>query len=456
VNAPTQDKPTLIPRLATALLEINATEPTRVTRLVLRSVCALFAILVVWAFFAKLDIVAVAEGHLVPQTAVKIVQPAENGIVREILVAEGDEVTEGQVLVRLDPTVARADNRSAQGQLALKRLELKRVEAQLAGRSLTRSAEDDIAIFTQVQADASARMRTQADAVRQEEATALRMDSELLSARETLSKLDRTLASYQRTAEAYTKLAKDQLVGSLAAEEKQREYLERQQDLKSQQAYVASLEASLQSQRARVAQLESRYRSDLQAERVQLSNDVARLGEEAEKQGFREGLLELKAPQAGIVKDLATTTVGAVVQPGTVLLSLVPVGEPLVAEVFIQNQDIGFVREGQSVRVKLSAYPFTKYGMLEGRVTTISADASRLAPPTAGGDSGESTPAESATSPFKARVLLTAQQLTSIGNALPIAAGMQVKTEIQQGERTVLEYLLSPVSRLISESGHER
>jgi hemolysin D len=455
MTAAIDDKPTLVPRLATALLEINATEPTRVSRLVLKAVCALFAILVIWACFAKLDIVAVAEGHLVPQTAVKIVQPAENGIVREILVAEGDEVTEGQVLVRLDPTVARADNRSAQGQLALKRLELKRVEAQLAGRSLARSTADDPGVFAQVQADASARMRTQADAVRQEDATALRMESELLSARETLSKLDRTLASYQRTAEAYTKLAKDQLVGSLAAEEKQREYLERQQDLKSQVAYVASLEASLQSQRARVAQLESRYRSDLQAERVQFSNDVARLGEEAEKQGFREGLLELKAPQAGIVKDLATTTVGAVVQPGTVLLSLVPVDEPLVAEVYIQNQDIGFVREGQSARVKLSAYPFTKYGMLEGTVTTISADASRLAPNSASGSPGDSTPAESVTSPFKARVRLTAQQLASMGSTLPIAAGMQVQAEIRQGERTVMQYLMSPVVRTASTAGIE-
>lgn len=95
---------------------------------------------------------------------------------------------------------------------------------------------------------------------------------------------------------------------------------------------------------------ESRYRSELQAERVQLANEVARLADEAQTQGFREGLLELKAPQAGVVQDLATTTLGAVVQPGTVLLTLVPVGEPLVAEVFIRNRDIGFVREVQPAR----------------------------------------------------------------------------------------------------------
>ncbi len=82
-----------------------------------------------------------------------------------------------------------------------------------------------------------------------------------------------------------------------------------------------------------------------------------------------------QGPQAGIVKELATTTLGAVVQPGTVLLSLVPVDEPLLAEVAIENQDIGFVQPGQSVRLKLAAYQFQKYGMLEGIVKTISADA---------------------------------------------------------------------------------
>lgn len=438
----------MTPRLATALLEINVTEPSRAPRLVLRAVCVLFAILVVWACVAKLDIVTVAEGHLVPQTAVKIVQPVESGIVREILVAEGDQVSAGQVLARLDPTVAGADRRSAQAQLALKRLELKRVEAQLAGRALVRTTSDDAGIFAQVQADASARMRAQADAVRQEEATGRRMESELLSSRETLAKLERTLGSFEKTAAAYRKLAKEQLVGSLAAEEKQREYIEREQDLKSQEAYVDSLGASLASQRARLAQIESRYRSELQAERVQLGNEVARLDEETLKQGFREGLLELKAPQAGVVKDLATTTSGAVVQPGTVLLTLVPIGEPLVAEVYIRNQDIGFVRESQDVRVKLAAYPFTKYGMLDGRVTTVSADASRQEKP--------DVATSSDSSPFKARIQLSAQRLSSIGTTLPIAAGMQVQAEIRQGERTVLEYLLSPVQRIAHESALER
>lgn len=447
----------LAPRIASALLEINAAEPQRASRLALRSICALFAALVAWALLAKLDIVAVAEGSLVPQTAVKIVQPAENGIVREILIKEGDAVQAGQVLIRLDPTVAAADNRSVQGQLALKRLELRRVDAQLIGHALRREPDDDVALFTQVQADAAGRTRNQTDLRRQEEATVRRLEAELASSRENLSKLQRTLPSFEQSAKAYAKLAADKLVGTLDADAKQREYVEREQDLKAQLLYVRSLEASFQSQRARLAQLDSRYRSELQSERVQLASAIAQLDEEGQKQGFRAGLLELKAPQAGIVKDLATTTVGAVVQPGSVLLSLVPVGEPLVAEVYVHNQDIGFVREGQMARIKLSAYPFTKYGILEGKVKTVSADAARLDAPRSV-DSGSSSASTSSAgpSPFKARVQLDGQTLTLNGISLPIAAGMQVQAEIRQGQRTVMEYLLSPVKRVVNEAGGER
>lgn len=431
-------------RITSGLFEFSLGEPDQRPRALLWTVCALFAVLLLWVLFAQLDIVAVARGRLVPTTYVKIVQPAEAGIVREILVREGDRVTRGQVMVRLDSTLAAADSRSVQSQLALKQLELRRIDAQLADQPLAREPGDDPALFLQMQADAAARTRTQLDALAQERASRERMQAELASARETLAKLERTLPSYEQSAAAYDQLAKAQLVGSLAAEEKKRDAIEKSQDLKAQVAYVASLESSLHAQESRVAAITSRYRSDLQTERVEALGEVQRLEQEHAKYGFREGLLELKAPQDGIVKELATTTIGAVVQPGTVLLSLVPAGEPLLAEVQIENQDIGFVRPQQPVRLKLSAYPFQKYGMLEGTVKTVSADSSARDKDAKDGFA------------FKALVELETQQLKTNDLRLPLAAGMEVSAEIRQGRRTVLEYLLSPVQRVSSEAGTER
>ncbi|MGA7749822.1 MAG: HlyD family efflux transporter periplasmic adaptor subunit, partial [Gallionella sp.] len=176
------------------------------------------------------------------------------------------------------------------------------------------------------------------------------------------------------------------------------------------------------------------------------------------KQEHKTDLLELKAPQAGIVKDIATHTIGTVVSPGTVLLSIVPEHEPLVAEIMIKNDDVGFVYSQQKVKVKLAAYPFAEYGMLEGVVTRIQADSDTQ---TAGqGSSPKDQTRDKPQSPppsvYKAIVSLSSQVLESEGKKLKLVPGMQVVAEINQGNRTVMKYLLSPVSKTLDESGHER
>jgi hemolysin D len=255
------------------------------------------------------------------------------------------------------------------------------------------------------------------------------------------------LPSYQRSAEAHEKLASQSLVGSLQAEEKRREAIEKAQDLETQRATVEALTASLEQQEQRLAQIKSAYASDLNQLRMDTVSRVTRQQQDASKLTYQQGLLELRAPQAGIVKDLATRTIGTVVQPGTVLLNLVPADEKLQAEVLIENKDIGFVHEGQAVRVKLAAFPFQKYGMIDGMVKTVSADAQQQATPQ------EGTPNALA---FKAVVELNSQQLNAADRTLRLAAGMSVSAEIVQDQRTVFQYLLSPVQRVTSEAGRER
>jgi HlyD family secretion protein len=445
-------------RLASALFEIEATDPGHASRRVLKVVCALVAILVVWACIAKLDIVAVAQGRLVPQTYVKIVQPAEAGIIREILVEEGDSVRAGQVLVRLDRTVNAADSAATTRELALQRLQLRRIEAELAGIGMKRESSDDALLFAQVEAQRVTHRQAFLDSIASERASRDRAVKELDAGREVLHKLETTLPSYERSAEAYEKLAGQQLVGTLQAEERRREAQEKAQDLQAQRATVASLEATIVEQDQKLAQLRSTYDSDLNQMRLETIAAINRLEQQQGKLRFQEGLLELRAPQAGVVKELATTTVGAVVQPGTVLLSLVPQSEPLLAEVSIENQDIGFVRQGQPVRLKLAAYPFQKYGMLEGVVKTVSADSSARDASTQAGATprGQTSEAPAAALAFKALIELRDQKLAVSDLTLPLAAGMQVSAEIMQGERTVLEYLLSPVQRVTSEAARER
>ena len=147
-----------------------------------------------------------------------------------------------------------------------------------------------------------------------------------------------------------------------------------------------------------------------------------------------------------MVKDLATHTTGAVLAPGAVLMTLVPEGEPLLAEVWLQNQDAGFVRAGQQARVKLASFPFQRYGMLDGRVLRISADSTDRA------DAGKPAAAYA----YRALVELSSQALRSGDSTHALLPGMQLTAEIRLADRTVLEYLLSPLQKVAAEAGRER
>jgi hemolysin D len=441
----------ILPRIRSALFEVATTDASAPRRMALWIICALFALLLLWSLVARIDIVSVAPGRLVPETYVKIVQPAEAGIIREILVKDGDAVMQDQVLIRLDPTESTADSTANAGQLALERLQVRRLEAELDGRALTRKAGDNPLLFARVEAQHQNHQRAVDDAVGQAQAARERVSKELAAEREELRGLEKTAPMLRSAADSYQQLASQKLAGRLEAEDRDRLATEREQDLQSQRATVQSLEASLAEAEQALAQVRSRNRSDLQTQLVEAASRAAQLEQANVKLGYRGRNLELRAPQAGVVKDLATTTVGAVVQPGTVLLNLVPVGESLRAEVSIRNDDIGFVRVGQPVLMKLATFPFQRYGMLEGELIAISPDA---APP--GPEQQQSRDDPGSTSGYKGIVRLARQQLVGGMGKHAISAGMQLSAEIVEGDRTVMAFLLSPVQKTADEAGRER
>ena len=439
-----------------ALLQVQSRPPAPLGRAVLWLVLALVGAALAWAGAAKLEVVAVADGKLVPAGYLKIVQPSEQGVVKEILVQEGELVREGQLLMRMDAAISSADLRALTVEYDTKRLALRRIDGQLAGIPLAREADDPPALYAQAAAQYAANVAAYRTALLQEQSARERARNDLAAAREVRAKLRAVLPHYRDQERAYEKLSKDGFAGHLMYTDKQRERIEKEQDLKAQEFAIAGARASIAQSDERLAQIGADYRRNLEAERAEAAPQAERLREELAKQRHRHELLELRAPQAGSVKDLATHTPGTVVAPGTILMTIVPKGEQLRAEVWVSNDDIGFVRSAQPAKVKLAAFQFQKYGMLDGTVAQVSADATEDPNPNtrSGGLAGRDRPAGALA--FRTLVDLKSQQLESEGNRYALAAGMQVIAEIHLGERTVLEYLLSPVQKAFQEAARER
>lgn len=440
------------------LLRLQDAPPNPLGRTVLRVLAGMLGLLIFWALIGKLDIVAVAEGKLVPQSYLKIVQPAEAGIVKEILVREGETVKSGQVLMRMDTLITEADANSIEADWQRKRLTLRRIDAELdaelAGKPFAAEADDPPTLAREIDAQYRANRNAIEAALAEERSRLVKARAELASAQQVQTKLAEVLPHYREQDKAYDKLVKDGFAGSLMASDKKRERIEKEQELKTQAHLIESAKASIAQSEKKLAQLDSDYRRSLHAERNEAQAAFDKLAQERTKQAHRKDLLELRATQDSVVKDLATHTAGTVVQPGTVLLTLVPKEEALRAEVWVSNEDIGFVRQGQPVKLKFAAFPFQKYGMVEGTVEHVSADA-------ADGNTGNAAPNDKGQKQgqplvYKALVTLKAMNLELDGARFALGAGMQTSAEIMLGTRTVAEYLLSPVQKAWHEAARER
>ncbi|MBK1680400.1 HlyD family type I secretion periplasmic adaptor subunit [Rhodocyclus tenuis] len=434
------------------LIRLQHAAPHPQGRRVLWMLLGLLAFLLVWALLGRLDIVAVADGKLVPESYLKIVQPSEAGIVKEILVREGETVRTGQTLMRMDALITNADLGAITAEYARKRLQLARIDAELAGKPFTPGVQTPEELVRETSQQYLANREALAATLAEERSRLVKAQQELAAAQQQKERLEAVLPHYRDQDKAYEKLVKEGFAGGLMGSDKRRERIEKEQELATQGYLIAAAQASIDQSKKKLKQIEAEYFRQLHAERNEAQAQFDKLGKEQEKQQHRRELLELKAPQDGVIKDLATHTSGTVVQPGTVLASLVPREEKLKAEVWVSNEDIGFVRPGQPVKLKFAAYSFQKYGMGHGTVEHISADAQSEEEARDKGQQG----AGQRPLRYKALVMLDTNALEIDGVKYPLSVGMQTTAEILLGDRTVAEYLLSPVKKAWHEAGRER
>ncbi len=435
-----------------ALVRLQHNPPHPAGRRILWGLALLLGFVLAWGFWGQLDIVSVAEGRLIPTDRLKIIQPAEAGVIEAIRVREGDKVKAGQELIRLLGTETEADTQNLVGERTRLRAELERLEAQLANKPFDLSPDIPSHIASQNRARDTADRNALESDLAEEQARLNRAEKELAAAIQHKAALEATLPYYRRREQALTELLKKGGATQLQIDEEQRERIEKEHELKTQDHSIAAVRASIELSEKKINGIHARHIQRLNERQQEVSARLEQLELQIHKQQHRESRLSLRAPADGIVKQLATHTVGTVVQPGTILASLVPTDSALQAEVWLPNQDIGFIYEGQEVKLKFAAYPFQKYGLLSGTLTHLSPDA----------QSGEE--ARDAGASGMIQTALRYRGLVEIGKEPPewdridhsLHPGMRVTAEIHLGTRSVAEYLLSPISQAWGKAGRER
>lgn len=415
-------------------------EPLR-ARILLKSVGIALAIAIMWAAVSRLDEVTRGEGKVIPSRQLQVLQSLDGGVVEEILVKEGDVVDAEQVLLRIDPTRFASSVRESRVQYSALVAKAARLKALTEGTPF--KVPDEIA---------KEDPKTVEEERRLYESRRNELETQSSIARQQLAQRQQELvevrARHEQASKSYDISARElavtkPLIASGAVSEVELLRLERdvarfrgERDMAS--AQISRIQASISEANHKLEEVGLAFRNESGKE---LGETMARLNALAEGSvGLSDKVTRsvLRSPVKGTVKRVLVNTVGGVVQPGKDVIEIVPLEDNLLLEARVQPRDIAFLRPGQKVVVKFTAYDFSIYGGLDGKLEHIGAD---------------SVVDEKGNAYYTVRVRTNKPTL---GNNLPVIPGMIVEVDIITGEKSVLTYLLKPVLRAKARALSER
>lgn len=456
-----------------AALEILETPPSPARIYLLLLICSFVVVAVAWAFFGRIDIIAIAQGKIQSTGRVKLVQPVETGKVRAVLAQNGKRVSEGEVLVELDDRDLRAEETALTTGLAALKGEMRRRSASLA---LARARSFD-APKMDWPADIPASVRAREENVLRGDIAQLQAGVESFAAQrrqkdaerqrlvDTIASQRQLLTIQQQRVDMRTTLEKTK-AGSLASLIDARETIQQQRiTLAQQTGQLAETIAAAETLERDTTKLFETFTAENGQKLADAEKQADETGQRLVKAQIRAANMTLRAPASGTVQSSTITTIGQVVMPGEEVMRVVPDDSGFEIECYLPNKDIGFVAAGQDAIVKIESFPFTRYGSLTAKVTRVSQEA--IPEPEA-----QQIEASAGKSTSRNTVLGGAQRVqnlvfpltlkadqTSInvdGTAIPISNGMAVAVEIKTGERRIIDYIFSPLVEVSSRALKER
>ncbi|MBI4783261.1 MAG: HlyD family type I secretion periplasmic adaptor subunit [Oscillatoriophycideae cyanobacterium NC_groundwater_1537_Pr4_S-0.65um_50_18] len=385
--------------------------PPLYIRLLGFTVCAIVGSTIAWATFSKVDEVATAPAEVIPSTRIQPVKALSGGLLRDIQVKEGDRVKQGTPLVQLDPTLTDAEYQSAQQLYQKMQDNLARMQAELSGKAGTNTLDqfqDQLLV---------SRLKESQAAINQQQGA-------IKAAQAELTRLQATLRFASTKERSLSMLAVEGAIPRL-------DYLDTQSQVASLQAEMSAKEQELYQAQQEMEQLQSGRKNEILTQINQLTQEKISLEgqlKQAKEQRDRE---TIKAPVNGTIYNVKVVESGATIQGGEELLSIVPDGAELVLEAKVLNRDIAFVKTGMRVKIKLETLPYQEFGMIEGTVLEVSPNA--VNEPELG-------------LVYPIRVQLKQHMAKVRGQEVALTPGMTATAEIVTRQKTVMSFLLDPIT----------
>lgn len=411
-------------------------------------VTASLVMFVVWAHLATVEEVTRAEGRVIPSSTTQIIQASEPGVVIEIAARLGQQVRRGDVLMRLDPTASAANLGEFAAQERVLKVQIARLQAEYEqGREARFTCPDDVASVAAVLCENEAnllRVRHQNLEVRVQsllERVSQRR-YELTEARSMLETASESLRIAESEYELRRPLAARNIVPRTEMLQLERDINGLRGQVSTAREAIPRIEAAIREAELQVSEQELLYRQEALSEMNSKAAQLSVVSETIRGAQDRVSRTSIRSPVDGIVNAVHVNTQGAFVQPGARIMDVVPLGDTLLVEARVRPADIAFLRPDQKATVKVTAYDFSIYGGLEGRVVNISAD---------------SVLDEQTREPFFIVLVATDRAYLEQGDRRhPILPGMITQVDILTGEKSILDYLLKPINKARQEALRER
>ncbi len=407
--------------------------PTPYSLTMLFLIMVFFVVATIWAWFAVVDEVTHAEGKVIPSSRVQIIQNLEGGILKEILVSEGQLVSKDQVVMRIDDTGFSSSFGELQARYKSLIGEIARLKAEAEGTPLMFSAKikkehpnivkDQLALFEARKSE----LESQIAILRQQLAQRKQEKDELLGK---LEQLRSSLKITQEELEITQPLVEKTIVPKVELLRIQRQLNELEGQISAAELALPRVESAISEAQSRIDEKNRHFRSVSAEELSERNVEFSRIKEAILGAKDKVSRTEIRSPVKGLVKSIKKSTIGGVIKPGEDMMEIVPLDDTLLVEARVRPADIAFLHPNQQARVKFTAYDFSVYGGLPGKLEQIGVDTELD---------------ENGNAFYKVMVRTEKNHLSRGKEILPIIPGMVATVDIITGQKTVLMYLMKPI-----------